>query len=225
METLAEIKSHIAAACQKSGRKSSAVTLVAVSKFQPVEKIEALLAAGHHVFGENRVQDAEEKFPALRGKYPDLELHFIGHLQTNKAKDAVRIFDVIETVDRPELAEALKREMDKQKRALPCLIQVNTGDEEQKGGVAPKDLAALYNLCKEIKLNITGLMCIPPVKDIPALHFALLHKLAGELGLKNLSMGMSADFEAAIRYGATHVRIGSALFGDRKETAARHVSL
>jgi len=217
MEPLAEIKSRIAAACQKSARDLSTVHLVAVSKFQTVEKIEKLLSQGHRVFGENRVQEAEEKYPALRVKYPDLELHFIGHLQTNKAKDAVRLFDVIETVDRPELAEALKREMDKQKRDLPCFIQVNTGDEEQKGGVAPKDLAALYKLCKGLKLNITGLMCIPPVSDIPDLHFALLHKLAGELGLKNLSMGMSADFEAAIRYGATHVRIGSALFGERKQ--------
>lgn len=217
MESLAEIKSRIAAACQKSARDASAVKLVAVSKFQPVEKIEKLLAHGHRVFGENRVQEAEEKFPALRAKYPDLELHFIGHLQTNKAKDAVRIFDVIETVDRSELADALKKEMDKQKRHLPCFIQVNTGDEEQKGGIATKDAAALYRHCKELKLDITGLMCIPPVNDIPDLHFALLHKLAAELGLKHLSMGMSADFETAIRYGATHIRVGSALFGERKQ--------
>lgn len=217
MEPLAEIKSRITAACQASDRDSSAVKLVAVSKFQTAEKIEKLLAAGQRFFGENRVQEAEEKFPALRKKYPDLELHFIGHLQTNKAKDAVRLFDVIETIDRPELAEELKKEMDKQKRDLPCFIQVNTGDEEQKGGAAPKDLVALYRRCKELKLSIIGLMCIPPVNDIPDLHFALLHKLAGELGLKQLSMGMSADFEAAIRYGATHVRIGSALFGERKQ--------
>jgi pyridoxal phosphate enzyme (YggS family) len=217
--SLAQIQARIATTCKKSGSEGSAVTLVAVSKFQTVEKIEHLLSHGQRVFGENRVQEAEEKFPVLRAKYPDLELHFIGHLQTNKAKDAVRIFDVIETVDRPELAEALKHEMTRQKRELPCFIQVNTGDEEQKGGVAPKDLAALYRVCKELKLNITGLMCIPPVNDIPDLHFALLHKLAGELGLKHISMGMSADFDVAIRYGATHVRIGSALFGERKETA------
>jgi len=216
METFAGIKSRITSTCKKSGRDASGVTLIAVGKFQPAEKIEQLLNHGQRVFGENRVQEAEEKFPALRTKYPDLELHFIGHLQTNKAKDAVRLFDVIETVDRPELAEALKREMDKQKRDLPCFIQVNTGDEEQKGGVAPKDLPALFDFCKELKLNITGLMCIPPVNDIPDLHFALLHKLAGELCLKHISMGMSADFDTAIRYGATHVRIGSALFGDRK---------
>ena len=214
---LGETKAQIAAACSEARREASAVTLVAVSKFQQLEKVEKLLDQGQRIFGENRVQEAEEKFPALRAKYPDIELHFIGHLQTNKAKDAVRIFDVIETVDRPELAEALKREMDKQRRELPCFIQVNTGNEEQKGGVARKDLAALYHACKELKLNITGLMCIPPVDDIPDLHFALLHKLAGKLGLKHLSMGMSADFDAAIKYGATHVRIGSALFGERKD--------
>jgi len=213
MDALAEIKSRIADGCKEAGHKTA--TLVAVSKTQPAEQIEKLLSAGHRVFGENRVQEAEEKFPSLREKYPDLELHFIGHLQTNKAKDAVRIFDAIETIDRAELAEALKHEMDKQKRNLPCFIQVNTGDEEQKGGVAVKDLPALYTKCKELNLNIIGLMCIPPVNDIPDLHFALLHKLAAELGLKNLSMGMSADFEAALKYGATHVRIGSALFGER----------
>jgi hypothetical protein len=221
MTALAEIKSRITATCKKSGREASSVTLVAVSKFQPLEKIEALIEQGQRVFGENRVQEAEEKFSALRTKYPDLELHFIGHLQTNKAKDAVRLFNVIETVDRPELAEALRKEMDKQKRPLPCFIQVNTGNEEQKGGVAPQDLAALYRLCQELKLNITGLMCLPPAADIPDLHFALLHKLAGELGLKHLSMGMSADFDTAIRYGATHIRIGSALFGDRENQAPR----
>ena len=219
--SLAEIKSRIASSCQSTRRDAASVTLVAVSKFQPLEKIEELLERGHRVFGENRVQEAEEKYTsALREKYPDINLHFIGHLQTNKAKDAVRLFDVIETVDRPELAEALRHEMDKQKRNLPCFIQVNTGNEAQKGGVASKDLAALYRFCKELKLNVTGLMCIPPVNDIPDLHFALLHKLAGELGLKHLSMGMSADFDIAIRYGATHVRIGSALFGERKDQAA-----
>lgn len=195
------------------------VTLVAVSKFQPSEKIEALLQQGQRVFGENRVQEAMEKFPALRQKYPDLSLHFIGHLQTNKAKDAVATFDVIETVDRAELAEALRKEMDKQKRELPCFIQVNTGDEEQKGGVAVKDLPALLAHCKTLKLDVTGLMCIPPVNELPDLHFALLHKLAKEHGLQHLSMGMSADFEAAMTYGATHIRIGTALFGARQEAA------
>lgn len=217
MSALVEIKSRIADGSKEAGYKPA--TLVAVSKTQPADKIEKLLAAGHRTFGENRVQEAGEKYPALREKYPDLELHFIGHLQTNKAKDAVRLFDVIETIDRPELAEALKQEMDKQNRNLPCFIQVNTGDEEQKGGVAVKDLMALVAKCKELKLNVTGLMCIPPVNDIPDLHFALLHKLSTELGLKNLSMGMSADFEAALKYGATHVRVGTALFGERLAVA------
>lgn len=214
---LPEIKSRIASACKNCGRNPSSVTLVAVSKFQPLEKIQGLLNQGHRVFGENRVQEAEEKFPALREKYPDLQLHFIGHLQTNKAKDAVKLFDVIETVDSRKLAEALHHEMEKQKRPLPCFIQVNTGDEEQKGGVAPKDLEALLHFCREeTALRIEGLMCVPPLHEIPDLHFALLHKLADEFGLKELSMGMSADFDIAIRYGTSHVRIGSALFGARE---------
>jgi pyridoxal phosphate enzyme (YggS family) len=202
--TLAEIRA-----------KAGAAMIVAVSKFQPPEKIEALLRQGHRVFGESRVQEAAEKFPSLREKYPDLQLHFIGHLETNKAKDAVKLFDAIETVDRPELAEALRQEMDKQGRDLPCFIQVNTGEEPQKGGVAPKDLPALLDVCRGLKLNVTGLMCIPPAEDVPDLHFALLHKLASAHGLKHLSMGMSADYETALKYGATHVRIGSALFGVR----------
>jgi hypothetical protein len=214
---LAEIKSRIASACKKYGRDPAEVTLVAVSKTQPAEKISALLDQGQYVFGENRLQEAEEKFPGLRGEYKNIELHFIGHLQTNKAKDAVRVFDMIETVDSPRLAAALGAEMEKQKRRLPCLIQVNTGDEEQKGGVAPQELESLFRFCtEEAGLNIEGLMCIPPVHEIPDLHFALLHKLAKGLSLQKLSMGMSADFETAIRYGATHLRIGSALFGARK---------
>ena len=191
-------------------------TLVAVSKFQPAEKVQELLEKGHRVFGENRVQEAAEKFPALKEKYPDIELHFIGHLQTNKAKEAVKLFDVIESVDRPEIAEALAREMEKQGRSLPCFIQVNTGDEPQKGGVTPEELPALLGLCREKGLKVAGLMCIPPAEDVPDPHFALLHKLAGENGLEKLSMGMSADFEAALRFGATHVRIGTALFGERQ---------
>lgn len=192
------------------------VTLVAVSKFQPPEKIEALLKKGQRVFGENRVQEAAEKFPALREKYPDIELHFIGHLQTNKAKDAVKLFDVIESVDSLRLAEELKKEMEKQGRNLPCFIQVNTGDETQKGGVHPHELEKLYKDCVALGLNIKGLMCIPPSADIPDLHFALLRKLARELNLKHLSMGMSADYETAIHYGATHVRLGTLLFGERQ---------
>ena len=214
--SLAETKLRIQDVCEKTGRDPASVNLVAVSKFQPVEKIKVLLDQGHRVFGENRVQEAAEKYPALREEYKDIDLHFIGHLQTNKVKEAVRIFDVIETVDSTRLAEGLNREMDKQKRSLPCFLQVNTGGEGQKGGVSPKELGALFRFCQEqTALRIEGLMCIPPVHEIPDLHFALLHKLAGELSLKKLSMGMSADFDAAIRYGATHVRIGSALFGSR----------
>ena len=214
--SLAETKSRINAVCKKTGRDPASVTLVAVSKFQPMEKIRLLLDQGQRVFGENRVQEAAEKFPALREEYKDIELHCIGHLQTNKVKEAVRIFDVIETVDSIRLAEVINREMDKQKRSLSCFIQVNTGGEEQKGGVSPKELGALFRFCQEqTSLNIEGLMCIPPVNEIPDLHFALLHKPAKEFSMKKLSMGMSADFDAAIRYGATHVRIGTALFGIR----------
>jgi hypothetical protein len=216
---LAGIKSRIRGACKNAGREISAVTLVAVSKSQPVEKIHDLLEQGQRVFGENRVQEAAEKFPALREKYDGIELHLIGHLQTNKVKEAVRIFDVIETVDSIRLAGELDAEMKKQQRRLPCLIQVNTGGEAQKGGVAPQDLAALFSFCTEkTALRIEGLMCLPPVDDIPDLHFALLHKLAQGISLKKLSMGMSADFEIAIRYGATHVRVGGALFGVPKNT-------
>ncbi|MFH1157831.1 MAG: YggS family pyridoxal phosphate-dependent enzyme [Pseudomonadota bacterium] len=209
-----EIKSRIRAVCEKTGRDPASVTLVAVSKFQPPEKIRLLLDQGQRVFGENRVQEASEKFPSLREEYKDIELHFIGRLQTNKTREAVRIFDVIETVDSLRLAKEINHEMDRQKRSLSCFLQVNTGGEGQKGGVSPEDLGALFRFCREqTALRVEGLMCIPPVHEIPDLHFALLHKLAGELSLKKLSMGMSADFDAAIRYGATHVRIGSALFG------------
>lgn len=214
---LAEIKKRIASSCRKVPRDPAGVTLVAVSKFQPIENIVSLLKEGHCVFGENRVQEAIEKFPALRECYPDIELHFIGHLQTNKVKEAVRIFDVIETVDRIKLAGDLAEEMEKQRRRLPCFIQVNTGDEEQKGGVTPQELEGLFRFCtEEAGLRIEGLMCIPPVHEIPDLHFALLHSLAQSLNLKKLSMGMSADFDTAIRYGATNIRIGSALFGIRE---------
>ncbi len=213
---LTDIRQDIAAACKDAGRAVSEITLVAVSKLQPVEKITPLLEDGHRVFGENRVQEALEKWPALRARFPDTELHFIGHLQSNKAKDAVKLFDVIETVDRESLAKALGAEMHLQNRSLPCFIQVNTGEEPQKGGIAPRDLEKLFTFCKEeAGLNIQGLMCIPPADDIPDLHFALLHKLATGLGLAKLSMGMSADFPRAIRFGATHIRIGSALFGAR----------
>jgi hypothetical protein len=218
--SLPEIKSRIDAACKQAGRAASSVSLVAVSKGQTPERISEVLDAGQRLFGENRVQEAEGKWPALRAKYPDLKVHLIGHLQTNKAKDAVQLFDGIQTVDSTRLAGALKNEMERQGRDIPCFLQVNTGEEAQKGGVAPKELEALYRFCTETKIRIDGLMCIPPLDEIPDMHFALLHKLAGELGVKQLSMGMSADFETAIRYGATHVRVGTALFGIRENTKA-----
>jgi pyridoxal phosphate enzyme (YggS family) len=192
------------------------VTLVAVSKGQDAEKISALIAQGQRVFGENRVREAEEKWPFLRAKHPDVELHFIGHLQTNKAGDAVALFDVIDTVDSEKLARALKDEMEKRKKNLPCFIQVNTGEEPQKGGVTPQAAPALYKFCRDIGLNVRGLMCIPPEGDVPEPHFALLHKIGKELGLPHLSMGMSGDYEAALRFGATHIRLGTALFGPRQ---------
>ena len=214
-ETITHIEDKISKACREAGRNRADVTLVAVSKLQPPEKIDAALAAGLRVFGENRVQEAYEHWETRRAAHPDLKLHLIGPLQTNKAADAVALFDCIETVDREKLADILAAEMRKQGRALPCFIQVNTGDEEQKAGVSPQALPALLEHCRGVGLNITGLMCIPPVDEPPALHFALLRKLAARHGLKDLSMGMSADFEQAIELGATHIRVGSALFGER----------
>lgn len=189
--------------------------LVAVSKMQPDDRVDALLAAGQRVFGENRVQEAQARWTARRALYPDLQLHLIGPLQTNKVRDAVALFDVIQTLDRVRLADALRAEMEAQGRHLPCFIQVNTGDEEQKAGVAIDALPALLGHARGIGLNVTGLMAIPPVDEPPALHFALLKKLAAQHNLPHLSMGMSSDFEKAVALGATHVRIGSALFGAR----------
>jgi pyridoxal phosphate enzyme (YggS family) len=216
MTALQDIRARMAQACTAAGRAPDAVQLVAVSKTQPPEKIAALLAQGHRVFGENRLQEAQSRWPDFEEAYPDIQLHFIGRLQTNKADDAVALFDVIETVDSIRLADALKNAMEKQGRFLPCFLQVNTGDEAQKGGVSPPDLPALYRHCAESGLAVKGLMCIPPANEPPDMHFALLHKLSGELGLSDLSMGMSGDFETAIRYGATHIRVGTALFGIRE---------
>lgn len=203
-------------ACLDAKRPADSAALVAVCKNQSSEKILPLLTAGQRLFAENRVQEAAEKWPALRAAYPDITLHLIGQLQTNKAKDAVRLFDAIESLDRPALADALAKEMQKQNRPLPCYIQVNTGEEPQKGGVLPKDLPALYAHCRDVaKIPVAGLMCIPPAEDVAALHFALLAKLARHISPENplrLSMGMSADFETAIRCGADQVRIGTALF-------------
>jgi hypothetical protein len=218
---LAVVHGRIEAAARAAGRQPEAVTLVAVSKTQPADAVRAALAAGQRVFGENRVQEALAKFPTLRGDYPDLKLHLIGPLQTNKVKEAVAHCDVIETVDRPRLAEALAREMEKTGRHLPCFIEVNTGEESQKAGVLPEAADAFIADCRgRLGLPVVGLMCIPPEGEEPALHFALLREIAKRNGLDQLSMGMSADFETAIRFGATHVRVGTAIFGARRVASA-----
>lgn len=217
---LREVKAQIEAAEQAAGREPGEVTLVAVGKVQPVEKVEAALAQGQRIFGENRVQEAQGKWPELKARYPDVTLHLIGPLQTNKAADAIALFDVIETVDRPKLARVLAAEMKKQGRMLECFVQVNTGEEDQKAGVLPADADAFIETCRdEHGLNIVGLMCIPPADDEPALHFALLREIARRHDLEKLSMGMSGDYEIAIEFGATHVRVGTAIFGDRLKPA------
>lgn len=213
---LADVLRRIADAARAAGRDPTDVTLVAVSKTHGSDKVRELLAAGQRVFGENRVQEAEEKFPALKAEYPDLQLHLIGPLQTNKARDAVALFDVIESVDRERLAATLAKEMARTRRRPDCFIQVNTGEEPQKAGILPGELDAFVASCRNShKLPVVGLMCIPPVDEEPALHFALLVKMAARNGLSKVSMGMSADYEIAVRLGATHVRVGSALFGAR----------
>jgi pyridoxal phosphate enzyme (YggS family) len=218
-ERLAEVRATISEASRAASREPSEITLVAVSKTKPAEAVEALLAAGQRVFGENRVQEAQGKFPALKERFPDLELHLIGPLQTNKAKEAVALFDVIESLDRPKLAKALLKEMEKQDRWPRCFIQVNTGAEEQKAGVLPAEAPAFVADCRKMGLPIEGLMCIPPVDEDPAIHFAFLRELGRRVGLERLSMGMSGDYEIAVRFGATHVRVGTALFGARDYSA------
>lgn len=213
---LASVRARIAAAAAGARSNPSAVNLVAVTKTFGSEHIQPVLDAGHRLFGENRVQEAKGKWPVLRTHYPDLQLHLIGPLQSNKAKDAVALFDAIHTVDRPKIAAAVAEEMTKQKKRLQLFIQVNTGAEPQKAGVLPKEAAGLLRLCRdELKLDVAGLMCIPPQDEEPGVHFAFLAKLARDLGLQQLSMGMSADFEKAITFGATHVRVGSEIFGQR----------
>lgn len=214
-ENIAQIRKTIETAAKESGRAPGSVHLVAVSKKQPAARIREALEAGLRLFGENRVQEAQEHWADIKNDTPDLKLHLIGPLQTNKVKDAVALFDVIETLDRPKLARALAREMKAQKRALPCFIQVNTGEELQKAGVLPGDLPALLELSRAEGLDVRGLMCIPPVDEPAALHFAFLKKLADEHGLAELSMGMSGDFEKAIPLGATYIRIGTGVFGER----------
>ena len=213
---LAAIRARIAEACRRAGRDPAAVSLVAVSKTHPPEAVLAALASGQAVFGENRVQEAAAKFPALRAAHPTLRLHIIGGLQTNKARDAVRVADVIETIDRPKLAAAIADAMAREGRRPDCLVQVNTGDETQKNGIPRAGADAFIRAAREEHgLPVTGLMCIPPVDEDPRPHFAYLRGLAAAHGLAALSMGMSGDFEAAIAEGATHVRIGTAIFGHR----------
>lgn len=217
-ENLAQIRDDISRAAHLAGLDADLVTLVAVSKKQPDDRIDAALAAGLRVFGENRVQEAMTRWQDRRGQYPDLSLRLIGPLQTNKAADAVGFFDCIETVDREKLARVLAGEMTKQSRQVPCLVQVNTGEEDQKAGIPPAEAVGFVDFCRhDLGLEITGLMCIPPVDEEAAMHFALLRTLAERAGLNQLSMGMSNDYAEAIGFGATHVRIGSALFGARPE--------
>jgi len=212
---LAGVNELIAAAAKLARRDSGDVALVAISKTQPAEAIRPLIAAGQRVFGENRVQEAEGKWPALRAEFPDLELHLVGSLQSNKAEAAVSLFDVIHSVDRPSLVKALGQAMDKTGRRPDCFIQVNIGEEEQKGGCAIADLPALLEQARAANLPVIGLMCVPPADLEPAPWFALLAKLARDHGLAGLSMGMSADLEAGVMLGASHVRVGTALFGAR----------
>lgn len=214
---LAVVMRAIEDAAAMAGRAAGSVDLVAVSKTHGAERILPVLKAGQRRFAENRVQEAKAKWPDLKADWPDIELHLIGPLQTNKVKDAVALFDVIETVDRPRLAEALAAEMARSGRRPRCLIEVNTGAEPQKAGVAPAELDEFLSLCRDrLGLPIDGLMCIPPQNENPALHFALLADMARRAGLRTVSMGMSADYPVAVRYGATQVRVGSAIFGARE---------
>ena len=217
---LAAVKARMAGATTAAGRLAGDVRLVAVSKTKTAPEIQPVLATGQRLFGENRVQEAIAKWPALRERVPDLELHLIGPLQTNKVPEAVALFDVIQSLDREKLARALAGEMAKRGRRPACFIQVNTGEEPQKAGISPRQADSFIALCRgELGLPVAGLMCIPPVEEEPGLHFALLREIARRNGLAGLSMGMSSDFETAIRHGATHIRVGTAIFGERAPAA------
>jgi pyridoxal phosphate enzyme (YggS family) len=210
------VKEEIALAAEAAGRDPEGVKLIAVSKTVPAAVIEEAIEAGQLLFGENRVQEAHSKWPALKEFHPELELHLIGPLQTNKVREAVALFDIIETLDRPKLARLVAEEMERQGKRLRLFVQVNTGEEPQKAGVTPAETEGFVALCHDtFNLTIDGLMCIPPFDEEPAMHFALLAKLAETIGLKELSMGMSGDFAKAIAFGATYVRIGTAIFGER----------
>ena len=215
-QALSAVRHKIARAARAAGRDPDDVTLTAVCKQQPWENIQPVLDAGQRVFGENRVQEAQARWAERRAAWPDLQLRLIGPLQSNKARDAVALFDAIETLDRESLAAALATELARADRSLELMIQINTGDEAQKSGVSPAEADAFIARCREVHgLTIAGLMCIPPADEEPAMHFALLGKIARRNGLTGLSMGMSGDYEAAVRHGATYVRVGSALFGER----------
>jgi len=215
---LAAVRARIADACREARRDPASVTLVAVSKTFDASAIAPVIGEGQRVFGENRVQEAQGKWPALKARHPDIELHLIGALQSNKAKEAVALFDAIHAVDRPSLCAALAREIGRQGRHPTLFVEINTGAEPQKAGVLPEDADAFLAACRDsYGLTISGVMCIPPADEPPAPHFALTKKIADRNGLKLVSMGMSADFEIAIRFGATHVRVGSAIFGARTQ--------
>jgi PLP dependent protein len=210
------VREEIALAAEAAGRDPGAIELIAVSKTVPAAVIEEAIEAGQRVFGENRVQEAHGKWPALKELHPDIELHLIGPLQSNKVREAIALFDVIETLDRPKLARALAEEREQQGKLPRLFVQVNTGAEPQKAGTAPEETASFVALCRDtFNLEIDGLMCIPPYDEEPSMHFALLAKLAEELGLAELSMGMSGDFAKAVVFGATYVRVGTAIFGER----------
>ena len=215
--SLAEIKSRIDRAERDAGRREGSVRLIAVSKLQPDARVEAVLQEGHRVFGENRVQEAAGKWPGFREQFADVELHIIGPLQTNKVRQAMELADALHSVDRPKLARTIARIAQEEGICPALFVQVNTGEEEQKAGILPADADGFVAECRAIDLPIEGLMCIPPVDEEPSLHFALLAKIAERNGLSGLSMGMSGDFERAIALGATHVRVGSAIFGARPE--------
>lgn len=213
---LSDVQSRLAAAAREAGHDPATTQLIAVSKTFGADAIVPVLDAGHRQFGENRVQEAKSKWPELRARYPGVTLHLIGPLQSNKTREAVELFDAIHTVDRPKIARAIAEEQQRQGKRLKLFIEVNTGEEPQKAGVMPKEAKAFLDHCRnDLGLEISGLMCIPPVDEEPAVHFAFLAKLASDLGLAELSMGMSSDFETAANFGATYVRVGSAIFGAR----------
>ena len=216
---LTDITTRIAKAAREADRDPAGITLIAVSKVQPNERVEAVLKEGHRSFGENRVQEAAGKWPDFRETYDGIDLHLIGPLQSNKARQAFELFNAIHTLDRPKLATTFARLAQEMGQCPPLFIQVNTGEEPQKAGIAPAETDAFVQECRDLDLPVQGLMCIPPVDETPSLHFALLRKLADRNGLSLLSMGMSDDFEQAIAFGATHIRVGSALFGERVPSA------